>query len=128
MKLNIVRTGTGMTGPPKNINVSLTVYSPQLTIRPRKEVLVSIPPSTGRAGATFDIVNMGAGLFVNGSDAWFWDFEIMSSNPNRYSSMTGSAFPIDRVQGISASGTGGSGARNKFINTAVRRTIGPTTW
>ena len=61
--------------------------------------------------------NNVAALIAQGSDTWFWGFEIMSSNPNRYDPNPGSCCLPDRVDGIDA-----FGVRNKYINLIVHDT------
>jgi hypothetical protein len=58
-----------------------------------------------------------AGILANGSDTWFWGFEIMSSNPVRTTGVSGSWSAPGRVDGIDT-----YGPRNKYINLVVHDT------
>jgi hypothetical protein len=59
-------------------------------------------------------------LAVSGSYAWFWGFEVMSSDPDRITSSTGS-FPTDltRGTGIITSQSEGSAGGVRFINLII---------
>jgi len=71
--------------------------------------------------ATIDGGNSGwtSILMVSGSYTWYWGFEVMSSDPNRQSSQTGSN-PTDIGRGnIATEQTSRTGAGLKFINLIV---------
>ena len=71
--------------------------------------------------ATIDGGNSGwtSILMVSGSYTWYWGFEVMSSDPNRVSSQTGSN-PTDIGRGnIATEQTSRTGAGLKFINLIV---------
>jgi hypothetical protein len=55
------------------------------------------------------------GILARGAYTWFWGFEITNSNPNRYSSQTGS-WPTDVPRGY---GVTARGRALKFINMVV---------
>ena len=68
--------------------------------------------------ATIDGGNSGwtSILMVSGSYTWYWGFEVMSSDPNRVSSQTGSN-PTDIGRGnVATEQTSRTGAGLKFIN------------
>jgi hypothetical protein len=64
----------------------------------------------------------GAALMINGSDTWFWGFEIMSSNPNRNNPSPGSVI-LDRAAGVVT-----LGPRTKLINLVVHDTAEGVDW
>jgi PKD repeat protein len=71
--------------------------------------------------ATIDGGNSGwtSILMVSGSYTWYWGFEVMSSDPNRISSQTGSN-PTDIGRGnIATEQTSRTGAGLKFINLII---------
>src|SRR5262249_27350646 len=71
-------------------------------------------------GGTSHFVNI---LTVGGSYTWFWGFEIMSSDPNRVSTQTGSnPSDIGRGGGVAIAQDSSTGAGLKFINLIVHDT------
>ncbi|HET9795121.1 MAG TPA: PKD domain-containing protein [Thermoanaerobaculia bacterium] len=71
--------------------------------------------------ATIDGGNSGwtSILMVSGSYTWYWGFEVMSSDPNRVSSQTGSN-PTDIGRGnLATEQTSRTGAGLKFINLII---------
>jgi len=62
-------------------------------------------------------------LDVSGSYTWYWGFEIMSSDPNRVSTQSGSnPTDVGRGEGVAISQTSSTGAGLKFINLIVHDT------
>jgi hypothetical protein len=70
-----------------------------------------------RATIDTSTITTGAGITANGSDTWFWGFEIMSSYTQRRTGAAGSFSAPSRVDGIDT-----YGPRNKFINLVVHDT------
>ena len=94
-------------------------YESNLTGAPNKPIIVRAAPGE-RVTIDTGTASEGAGLFVRGSDCWYWGIEIMSSNPKRSSSQKGSdPTDIQRVPGVVV-----HGPRTKFINLVVHDTAG----
>jgi hypothetical protein len=95
------------------------VFESSLKGEPNRPIIVRAF-SGERATIDTGTAASGAGLFVRGSDCWYWGIEIMSSYPNRASAEKGSA-PSDlkRVPGVVV-----HGPRTKFINMVVHDTAG----
>ena len=95
------------------------VFESTLMGEPDKPIVVRAFPGE-RVTIDTGAANSGAGLFVRGSDCWYWGIEIMNSDPNRASSQKGSA-PTDlrRVPGVVV-----DGPRTKFINMVIHDTAG----
>jgi len=86
---------------------------------PDKPIIVRATPGE-RPTIDTGAIGTGAGLFVSGSDSWFWGIEIMSSNPRRSSLEKGSApSDLQRVPGVVV-----QGPRTKFINMVIHDTAG----
>jgi hypothetical protein len=83
---------------------------------PDKPIIVRQHPGE-RAVIDTGLNSSGSGLLTDGSDTWFWGFEIMSSNPTRSTSVSGSDGAPNRVDGVDT-----YGARNKFINMVIHDT------
>ena len=56
-------------------------------------------------------------LLINGSDAWFWGFEITNSDPTRATAATGNTTPARRGEGVNL-----FGPRTKLINMVIHDT------
>jgi len=91
-------------------------FRSQLTGTPDKPIIVRQYPGE-RAVIDTGAIKSLAGIEVHGSDTWYWGFEIMSSNPERYVSQPGPWAVPDRVDGIDT-----LGPRLKFINLIIHDT------
>ena len=98
----------GGTYPGKYVSYLTGTSTAPIVVRPYPGEWAKIDSGTGNPDAS-DI------LQVNGAYAWYWGFEIMSSDPRRQSTQDG-PWPTDITRGGCASTNTGQGVGVKFIN------------
>ena len=98
----------GGTYPGKYVSYLTGTSTAPIVVRPYPGEWAKIDSGSGNPSG-LDI------LQVNGAYAWYWGFEIMSSDPRRQSTQNGS-WPTDITRGGCASTNTGQGVGVKFIN------------